>query len=192
MDLNRAHPVRICAPGPRRGIATSAGRGHSTDPATALQARNGARTALRLHCPYSHRHRRPHSHRAHPHRCRPNSHLVCSHRCPHHSRGRRPVPRRPTVRLAFRWHAAVPRCHGAPKQRGWGVLDVEYAEQRRKYGIPCTCCLFCEYTNLEYVRVPVIYRVHQAEHAIQILVAASQEYVNTYSTCRVGVRVAYL
>ena len=44
--------------------------------------------------------------------------------------------------------------------------------------------LFCEYTNLEYVRVPVINRPHQAEYVIHIRVAASQEYVNTYSTRR--------
>ena len=30
------------------------------------------------------------------------------------------------------------------------------------------------------------YRVHQAEHVIDIIVAASQEHVNTYSTRRVG------
>jgi len=36
--------------------------------------------------------------------------------------------------------------------------------------------------NLEYVRIPVIYRLNQAEYGIHILVAASQEYVNTYST----------
>jgi len=34
--------------------------------------------------------------------------------------------------------------------------------------------------NIEYVRVPVIYRVNQAECVIHILVAASQEYVITY------------
>jgi len=36
--------------------------------------------------------------------------------------------------------------------------------------------------NIECVRVPVIYRVNQAEYVMHILVAASQEYVNTYST----------
>jgi len=52
-----------------------------------------------------------------------------------------------------------------------------------------------EYSNLEYVRVPVKYRVHQAEYGIHIRVAASQEYVNTYSTrrptvlCRVRARM---
>jgi len=40
--------------------------------------------------------------------------------------------------------------------------------------------LLCEYSNLEYVRIYVIYRVTQAEYAICILMAASQEYVNTY------------
>jgi len=36
-----------------------------------------------------------------------------------------------------------------------------------------------EYSNLEYVHIHVIYRVHQAEYGIHVLVAASQEYVNT-------------
>jgi len=44
--------------------------------------------------------------------------------------------------------------------------------------------LFCEYIRLEYVRLHVIYRVNQAEYAIHILVVASQEYVNTFSTRR--------
>jgi len=44
--------------------------------------------------------------------------------------------------------------------------------------------LFCEYTNLEYVHIHVIYRVDQAEYGIHIRVAASQKYVNTYSTRR--------
>jgi len=65
-------------------------------------------------------------------------------------------------------------------------LRVEYAERGTKYGIIFIFCLFCEYINLEYVRVSVIYRVHQAEYGIHILVAASQEYVNTYSTRRVN------
>jgi len=32
--------------------------------------------------------------------------------------------------------------------------------------------------NLEYVRVPVMYRVHQAEYVIRILAVAPQEYAN--------------
>jgi len=44
--------------------------------------------------------------------------------------------------------------------------------------------LFYECSNLEYVDIRVIYRVHQAESGIRILVAASHEYVNTDSTRR--------
>jgi len=40
---------------------------------------------------------------------------------------------------------------------------------------------FYEYSNLRYIHV---HRVHQAEYGIHIRVAASQEYVNTYSTRR--------
>jgi len=36
-----------------------------------------------------------------------------------------------------------------------------------------------EYSNLEYVRVPVEYRVNVAEYVIRIAMAASNEYVNT-------------
>ena len=61
-------------------------------------------------------------------------------------------------------------------------LHVEYVERRRKYGILFIFSLFCEYIDLKYVRVPVIYRVTQAESDIRFLVAASQEYVNTFST----------
>jgi len=53
-----------------------------------------------------------------------------------------------------------------------------------KYGILFISSLFYEYINLEYVRVPVLYRVNLAEYVIRILVAAYQEYVNTYSTRR--------
>jgi len=56
--------------------------------------------------------------------------------------------------------------------------------KEKKYRILFIFSLFCEYTNLEYVRVPVIYRHHQAEYVIHIRVAASQKYVNTYSTRR--------
>jgi len=64
------------------------------------------------------------------------------------------------------------------------VLHVEYAEPGRKYDIIFLFNLFCEYINLEYVRVPVVYRVNQVEYGIHILVVASREYVNTYSTRR--------
>ena len=62
-------------------------------------------------------------------------------------------------------------------------LHVEYAERIRRYGILFIFSLLCEYINLEYVWVPVIYRVDQAEY-VHNIVAASQEYVNTYSTRR--------
>ena len=54
-----------------------------------------------------------------------------------------------------------------------------------KYGILFIFSLFYEYSNLEYVHIHVIRRVNQAEYVIRVLVAASQEYVNTYSTRRV-------
>jgi len=69
---------------------------------------------------------------------------------------------------------------------GVGYPHVEYAERRTKYGILFIFSLFSEYIKLEYVRVPVMFRVNQAKHGIHILVAASHEYVNTYSTRRVG------
>jgi len=57
---------------------------------------------------------------------------------------------------------------------------------RRKslYGILFIFSQFYEYSTLEYLHVPILYRVHQAEYVIHILVAASQEYVNVYSTRR--------
>jgi len=64
-------------------------------------------------------------------------------------------------------------------------LHVEYAGERIKHGIIFMISLFYDYSNLAYVHIHAIYRVHQAEYGIRILVAASQEYVNTYSTRRV-------
>jgi len=63
-------------------------------------------------------------------------------------------------------------------------LHVEYAEQRIRDGILFICSSFYEYSHLGYEHVPVQYRVHQAEDVIRILLAASHEYVNTYSTRR--------
>jgi len=42
--------------------------------------------------------------------------------------------------------------------------------------------LLSAYSNLEYVRIYVIYRVTQAEYVIRIRMAVSQKYVNIYST----------
>jgi len=69
-------------------------------------------------------------------------------------------------------------------QMGWVSLHVEYAERGREYGILFIISLFREWTHLEYVRIPVTYRVNQAEYGISILVVVPQEYVNTYSTRR--------
>ena len=41
-----------------------------------------------------------------------------------------------------------------------------------------------KYSYIASVRIFFMYRVAQAEYGIRILMAASQEYVNTYSTCR--------
>ena len=49
--------------------------------------------------------------------------------------------------------------------------------------------LFYEYSNLEYVRISVKYKVMQAEYGTRILMAASQEYVNTDSTRRLPTRL---
>jgi len=56
--------------------------------------------------------------------------------------------------------------------------------EEQKYGFLFLFSLFCEYINLEYVRIYVIYRGHQPEYAIRIPMAAPQEYVNTNSTRR--------
>jgi len=59
------------------------------------------------------------------------------------------------------------------------TLQVEYAEREKKYGILFIFTLIYEFSNLEYVRVPVEYRVNVAKNVIRIVMAASQEYVNT-------------
>ena len=46
-------------------------------------------------------------------------------------------------------------------------LQVQYVEHRTKYGILCKFGLFCEYINLEYVRIRFIYRV---KGALQLLI----------------------
>jgi len=60
------------------------------------------------------------------------------------------------------------------------TLHVEYAESRKKYHILFICSLIYQYSDLEYIR---IYITH-AEYGIRIFMAASQEYVKTYSTPR--------
>ena len=53
---------------------------------------------------------------------------------------------------------------------------------RIQHGILFRFSLFYEYSDLEYVHIYGIYRVNPEEYVVRILVAASQEYVNTYST----------
>ena len=59
----------------------------------------------------------------------------------------------------------------------------KYAGGKNKLGYSIQIESLCyEYSNLEYVHVHVINRVNQAEFVTRIIVTASQEYVNTYST----------
>jgi len=55
-----------------------------------------------------------------------------------------------------------------------------------EYGILFIFSPFCEYSQLEKVRIYVIYRSNQAEYGINILVVAPQEYVKIYSTRKVA------
>ena len=70
-------------------------------------------------------------------------------------------------------------------RRGVTSLHVEYRERGKEYGSLFIFSLLCEYIHLEYVLIHGIYRVHQAEYGIHILVVVPQEYVNIYSTRRV-------
>jgi len=69
------------------------------------------------------------------------------------------------------------------------ILHVEYAGGRMKYGILFIFRLFYEYSNLEHVHIHVIYRINQTEYEVRIVVATCQEYVNTYSTRRMTMRM---
>jgi len=55
---------------------------------------------------------------------------------------------------------------------------------RIKYGILFRFRPFYVYSNLAYAHIHVICKVNQADYGIRILVAGSQDYVNTYSTGR--------
>ena len=68
------------------------------------------------------------------------------------------------------------------------TLHVEYAGERIQYGILFIFSLLHEYSNLESVHSHAIYRVHQAEYIIRVLVAAPQEYVNgpSHALCLAG------
>ena len=72
----------------------------------------------------------------------------------------------------------------AQKHASRPTLHVEYAERRQKDRILLMLILFYEYINLEYVRIYVINRITEAEYVIHMFMAASQEYVKTYSIRR--------
>ena len=55
-----------------------------------------------------------------------------------------------------------------PHSTAW-TLHVKYVERRTKYSILFIFSLFCEYINLEYLRIHVICRVNLAEYAIVFL-----------------------
>jgi len=89
-----------------------------------------------------------------------------------------------SIKRSAQSHTLARRSHiPAPPQRA-AHLHVEYADRGTEYGILFIVSLLYEYSNLEYVDIYVIYRVNQAENGIHVLMAASQEYVNTYSTRR--------
>ena len=75
-------------------------------------------------------------------------------------------------------------CGRVLESEGQAPKLVEYAKPGKQYGILFIPSLCCEYTHFENVRIRVIYRVNQAEYGIHILVVASREYVNIYSTCK--------
>jgi len=66
----------------------------------------------------------------------------------------------------------------------YSTCRFRLTQRGKEYGILFIFCLFCEYIPLEYVRVPVISRVNQAEYVVHIREVAPQEYVNIYSTRR--------
>jgi len=62
-----------------------------------------------------------------------------------------------------------------------GALQLYMLNMRsgKKNGILSIFSPIYEYSTLAYEYVPVLYRVHEGENVIHILVAAPQEYVNT-------------
>jgi len=75
---------------------------------------------------------------------------------------------------------------GSLEGKGWCAYMLNICGAKNKYSFLFIFRPFYDYSNLGYEHVPVEYRVRQAEYGIHIRVAASQEYVNPYSTCRVA------
>jgi len=71
---------------------------------------------------------------------------------------------------------------GIKRGGGGAIYMLNTRKEEQKYRILFTFSLVYEYTNLAYVRIYVLYRVKQAEYSIRVLMAAPQEYVNTFST----------
>jgi len=65
------------------------------------------------------------------------------------------------------------------------VLNTQ-SEEKNTVIYSYLACFMNTFSSNTYVSMSY-YRVQQAEHSIRIRVAAPQEYVNTYSTCRVPV-----
>jgi len=61
---------------------------------------------------------------------------------------------------------------------------LKYEGWRIASGLLFIFSLLYEYRHLEYVHLHGIYRVGQAEYITRIRAAASQEYVNAYTTRR--------
>jgi len=91
------------------------------------------------------------------------------------------------VVLSFYSHPTISSC---PQRAPRGPLSYMLNTRRGRinHDILFRLGLFYEYSNLEYVRTHVIYRVDQAEYDIRILVVAPQKYVKIYS--QLGVRCA--
>jgi len=69
------------------------------------------------------------------------------------------------------------------------MLNTQNAEKKNVL-YSCVAC-FMNTVALKCVRIYSMYRVTQAEYVFRILMAASQEYVNTYSTCRLAGAVVH-
>jgi len=98
----------------------------------------------------------------------------------HHSKRSLRRPRRPSAVCLPPWYL-LPCCLSHPY-----MLNTRNAEKKSRFRFVFSLLDGC--SNLEYGRIYVIFRVTQAEYDICILMAASQDYVNTYSTRRVSPR----
>jgi len=94
-------------------------------------------------------------------------------------RGIGPPSGNPSSGLCFCW---PPTTSSSNISRSTGILGIPLPALLSNIFV---FSLFYENSNLEYVRVPFYCRVNVAEDVIRIGMAASQEYVNAYSTRKV-------